>query len=122
MAIADKLWWLPFGSVPEVAPRDLHGRITSAAPPQLLDVRTRAEWRNGHIRGAVSAPITSLGSLLDELALDPERPVVAICLTAHRSIPAVRLLRQHGFADVAQLEGGMQAWWSAGLPTEVPQA
>jgi hypothetical protein len=43
------------------------------------------------------------------LGLDPSRPVVAICLTAHRSIPAVRLLRNRGF-DAAQLAGGMRAW------------
>ena len=38
------------------------------------------------------------------------RPVVAICLSAHRSIPAARLLRAHGFPDAAQLAGGMLAW------------
>jgi rhodanese-related sulfurtransferase len=43
--------------------------------------------------------------------------VVAICLTAHRSIPAVRLLRARGF-EAAQLAGGMLAWRVAGFGEE----
>jgi rhodanese-related sulfurtransferase len=41
--------------------------------------------------------------------------VVAICLSAHRSPPGVRLLRQAGI-DARQLAGGMLAWRRAGLP------
>jgi len=45
--------------------------------------------------------------------------VVAICLTAHRSIPAVRLLASEGF-EATQLKGGMLAWRAAGLPEAGP--
>jgi rhodanese-related sulfurtransferase len=41
--------------------------------------------------------------------------VVAVCLTAHRSVPAVRLLRERGF-EAVQLSGGMMAWRAARLP------
>jgi len=112
--------WLPVGAVPEVAPAALAALLdrNSAAEerPQLVDVRTRMEFDAGHIDGAVSAPILELERALDGLGLDRARPVVAICLSAHRSIPAVRLLRAHGFDDVAQLAGGMRAWRRAGLP------
>jgi rhodanese-related sulfurtransferase len=110
-------WWLPFGAVPEVRATRLARDLASAPAPQLVDVRTHAEFRAGRIRGAISAPITSLSRALPTLGLDPSRRVVAICLTAHRSIPAVRLLRRHGF-DAAQLAGGMLAWRAAGLPEE----
>lgn len=66
---------------------------------------------------SINAPITELKSLLASLSLDSNRPVVAICRSAHRSIPAVRLLRARGF-DASQLQQGMQAWWRAGLPVE----
>jgi rhodanese-related sulfurtransferase len=108
-------WWLPFGAVPEIAPAALSGALAAARPPQLLDVRTPQEYAAGHVDGAVSAPITSLAERLTQLGLDPARPVVAICLTAHRSIPAVRLLRAQGF-EASQLAGGMLAWRAAGLP------
>jgi rhodanese-related sulfurtransferase len=108
-------WWLPFGAVPEIAPAALPAALQGPRPPQLLDVRTPLEFAAGHIDGATSAPITSLAVRLTQLGLDPARPVVAICLTAHRSIPAVRLLRARGF-EASQLAGGMLAWRSAGLP------
>jgi rhodanese-related sulfurtransferase len=111
------LWWIPFGEVPEVGPRELQGRLAGPTPPQVLDVRTTLEWRRGHIAGAIPVPITALRRRLRDLPLDAGRPVVAICLTAHRSIPAVRLLKATGFCDVAQLAGGMTAWWREGLPT-----
>ncbi len=110
-------WWLPFGGVPEIDVLELDGLFKDGRVPQLVDVRTPGEWRMGHIAGAINAPITELKSLLPSLALDRNRPVVAICRSAHRSIPAVRLLRARGF-DACQLQQGMQAWWRAGLPVE----
>lgn len=110
-------WWLPFGRVPELPAVRLARELAATPAPQLLDVRTAAEFRQGRIRGAVSAPITSLAEALPRLGLDRSRKVVAICLSAHRSIPAVRLLRRHGF-EAEQLAGGMLAWRAAGLPEE----
>lgn len=108
---------MPFGNVPEISPEELDRRISGPFPPQLLDVRTALEWRKGRIRGAVHIPINELRRRLGQSGMDPKRPVVAICLTAHRSIPAVRLLQRQGFKDAAQLAGGMQAWRRRGLPT-----
>lgn len=110
-------WWLPFGAVPEIAPRALADALRAPEPPQLVDVRTAAEYRRGHVGGAVSVPITELQGRVAGLGLDRRRRVVAICLSAHRSIPAVRLLRRAGF-DAAQLAGGMLAWRAARLPEE----
>lgn len=112
------LWWVPLGHVAELSAAELSGRLAGDLPPQLLDVRTRAEWRRSHIARSVNVPITELRRRLPELNLDPNAPIVAICLSAHRSIPAVRLLRSCGFRDVAQLKGGMRAWWRADLGTQ----
>lgn len=112
-------WWLPFGKVAEVSPAQLDAmRKDASVRPQIIDVRTGAEWRSSHIAGAVHVPITELGSRIAGLQLDGTRPIVAICRSAHRSIPAVRLLRRQGFRNACQLQGGMLAWWKAGLPVE----
>jgi rhodanese-related sulfurtransferase len=109
--------------VPEIQARRLAllleaGSAPGAAAVQVVDVRTELEWRTSRIRGAVHAPLSRLERDLPALALDPAGLVVCICLSAHRSIPAVRLLRTAGFAEARQLAGGMLAWWAAGLPTD----
>jgi len=111
-------WWLPFGRVDEISAFQLNERLAEQPQPQIVDVRSRAEWRRSHIAGAVNVPLPELKRRLDELHLDRERPVVAICLSAHRSIPAVRLLQLRGFSDAVQLQGGMLAWWREEFPAE----
>ncbi len=116
--LSKTLWWVPFGRVPEIKAAELHARLNGPSPPQLLDVRTTLEWRKSRIAGAVHVPITKLRRRLDGLGLDPKRPIVAICLTGHRSVPAVRLLHSQGFAEAVHLAGGMTAWWRDELPSD----
>lgn len=111
------LWWWPLGRVPEITPAALHAALQAGGPLQLVDVRTRPEHARGHITGARPAPIHTFRAAWPALNLDPGRPVILICRTAHRSIPATRLLQARGF-DARQLTGGMNAWEAQGLPTE----
>ncbi|WP_054032083.1 rhodanese-like domain-containing protein [Desulfatitalea tepidiphila] len=117
MGILPRFWWVPLGKVPEIDASALYQALSAARRPQILDVRTRLEFNRGHIEGAVQVPMRELRSQVETLPFDRQRPVVAVCLSAHRSIPAVRLLKAHGFTDVAQLAGGMIAWRRKGLPT-----
>ena len=109
-------WWLPIGHVAEITPEELIKEMEIPnMSTQLLDVRTRKEWSNDHIKGTINIPITELRSKKNELPFIKDKPIVAICLSAHRSIPAVRLLRSQGFRNVSQLSGGMRAWRQHGL-------
>jgi rhodanese-related sulfurtransferase len=112
-------WWLPFGRVPEVRPAELLEEMAGKAAPFLLDVRTPAEFASGHLKGAVNVPVTSLQGRLSSLGIPAGCQVVAICLSAHRSPPAVRLLRRTG-VEARQLAGGMLAWRLAGNPVVRP--
>ncbi len=110
-------WWFPFGRVEEITSRDLQAKIkSSGANLQLLDVRSVAEYQGGHIARTRNVPIETLPRELAGLKLDPKRPVVAICLSGHRSVPAYRLLKRAGFAEVYSLAGGMLAWRREKLP------
>jgi len=108
-------WWWPFGSVPEISAAQLDRELRSRRSPQLVDVRSAGEHAAGHIGGVKLAPLPELRQRLDGLGLDPARPVVAVCQTGHRSVPAVRLLQRAGY-DARQLAGGMNAWRRAKLP------
>jgi rhodanese-related sulfurtransferase len=109
-------WWLPFGHVPEITATKLNELLKDGGA-QLVDVRTPVEFAAGHVTGAHNVPIYALERALSSLALDPNRPIVAICATAHRSPPAVRLLRAAGYRNAVQLKGGLLSWLAARLPT-----
>ena len=122
MSFLDQLkkhfWWLPFGHVAEINADELNAHLTGHRPVKIIDVRSGVEWRRSHIPGAVSVPVNELKVRFASLQLDAEQPIIAICLSAHRSIPAVRLLQAHGFENAVQLKGGMLAWWKRNYPTE----
>jgi rhodanese-related sulfurtransferase len=107
---APGLWWLPFGTVPEIPPEQLKNWLDEGKPVQLVDSRTPVEYRQGHIEGARQAPVTDLPEAINRLELDVTRPVVVICLSGHRSRPGTRLLRKRGY-QAYSLKGGMLAWW-----------
>ena len=111
-----RFWWLPVGHVPEINAAVLNARLSGDNPPKIVDVRSGVEWRRSHIPGAVSVPINELKDRLASLQLDAQQPIIAICLSAHRSIPAVRLLQAQGFENAVQLKGGMLAWWNQHIP------
>jgi rhodanese-related sulfurtransferase len=81
----------------------------------VLDVRPQAEYRAGHIPGALSIPLTELKERLAELPRDQE--VVAYCRGPYcvLAAQAVELLREHGFR-VVRLEDGVADWRAHGLP------
>lgn len=109
--------WAPMGRVPELNAKAVYKRIKKN-DIQILDVRFKVEWGKSHIEGAVNLPITKLSAHnIAQLNLSPDKAIVVICLSAHRSIPGVRQLKELGFDDSYQLEGGMISWWRAKFPT-----
>jgi hydroxyacylglutathione hydrolase len=83
-------------------------RLASTTPPQVVDVRTDAEWSAGHIG-------STLHLVLDDLAKNTarvprDRELVVVCKSGYRSSIAASLLRSAGFERVTDLAGGMDAW------------
>lgn len=82
---------------------------------QLVDVRSEREYAAGHLAGAKLLPVPEIEDRLSEI--DERRPVLLYCRTGHRSDSALRILREHGYAEAKHLAGGILAWRAAGLPT-----
>ncbi len=81
-----------------------------------LDVRTPAEYEEAHIEGAILHPLTSLDvERVRALTTDREGCVV-VCKGGGRAKQAAEKLVAAGVPNVQVLEGGVQAWESAGLP------
>jgi rhodanese-related sulfurtransferase len=77
----------------------------------LLDVREPYEWQAGHIERAVHLPMGDVMAHLDDIPAD--REVVVVCKVGGRSAQVVDYLNQVGRTAV-NLDGGMDAWASAG--------
>jgi metal-sulfur cluster biosynthetic enzyme/rhodanese-related sulfurtransferase len=75
----------------------------------VLDVRTEAEWANGHIPRATLIPIDELEDRLRELPPKDARMLV-YCAAGGRSLQACQTLADHGWTRLLLLAGGMHAW------------
>jgi rhodanese-related sulfurtransferase len=83
---------------------------------QLLDVRTKEEWNEGHLEGATLVTVTEEGFLEKAKSeLDAKKPVLVYCRSGARSAKATEQLRAAGFT-VHDLKGGITAWKDAGKP------
>ncbi|HEX4883454.1 MAG TPA: MBL fold metallo-hydrolase [Casimicrobiaceae bacterium] len=111
--------WAPltftFAGIYEIQPQALEEH---AAGIRILDVRERDEIDGplGRLRGATCIPLGELASRTGELPKD--KPIVAVCRAGARSAQAVAMLAKAGFADVANLAGGMLRWRAEGHPVE----
>ncbi len=83
---------------------------------QILDVRTSDEYAIGHIEGAINADITSSEFSNAIQKLDKDKAVFVYCLSGGRSSTAAQQLKEQGFKEIINLEGGVLAWNAAQLP------
>lgn len=84
----------------------------------VVDVRTETQYREGHIKGALSLPKEKIAGRLGELPEDKLIVSYCACPAEHLSIDASLQIRRLGRQNVAALVGGLRAWFREGLPTE----
>ncbi len=84
---------------------------------QIVDVRRKTEWDQGHIPGALHKPLDRVAKMLGDL--DPSKPVVVNCKGGARSAIACSLIQRAGFENVTNLIGGLDAWQATGLAVSV---
>ena len=81
---------------------------------QIVDVRRKPEWDQGHIGGALHKPLDHVAEMLGDL--DRQKPVVVHCKGGYRSAIGCSLIQRAGFENVTNLIGGLDAWQATGLP------
>lgn len=81
----------------------------------VLDVRTPEEFVAGHLANAQNVDFyaSDFASQLDEL--DKDTPYVVYCRSGNRSASAIEIMRNLGFTEVWEVDGGIIAWEQAGL-------
>ena len=94
--------------VPAISVHDLKRKRDVREAIQLIDVREPFEFEIARIDGAKLIPLGQLANRLHELKRNGQ--TVVHCHTGMRSAQAVQMLRQTGFTNVYNLEGGIDAW------------
>lgn len=70
----------------------------------LLDVRTKEEYKDGHIEGSINIPLQSIYSV-QTLITDFDKPIFVHCLSGARSAQATSVLKSMGYTNVENIGG-----------------
>jgi phage shock protein E len=65
----------------------------------IIDVRSKAEFAGGHIKGSINIPVDQLSNNLNKLK-DKNKPIITCCASGMRSASATSLLKSNGYAIV----------------------
>lgn len=98
-----------------LAPKEFSEKL-KAENAFLLDVRTPEEFAEGHIEGAVNMDVQSADFNTQVSALDKNKAYYVYCRSGRRSASAQEIMKEAGFKQVYNLEGGILAWEKEGLP------
>ncbi len=95
---------------------ELRHRIEERANLQVIDVRKPAEFKSGHVPGAVNLTLSHLADQIP--SVDASRPVAVICQSGYRSMAASSILERHGLSEIYNVVGGTAAWTAAGFAVD----
>lgn len=115
-------------AVPGISPLEAQRRMKEDPKTVVVDVRDAPDTgETGVIPGALNVSLGMLPVRADrELPedwrnsslQDRSRPIITTCALGPNGARGARDLKDMGFTNVCYVEGGMQAWLNAGLPTE----
>ncbi len=97
---------------------ELRRLIDSGHAPAIVDVRTGSSFATQHIPGALRMTLEEIGEQLASLPTDNEIVLYCTCPNEASAARVARALMDHGFTRVRPLEGGLDSWLAAGLPTD----
>lgn len=65
----------------------------------ILDVRSKGEYANGHIKGSINISVDTLENNLSKIK-DKNKPVITCCASGMRSASAKNILKSNGYLEV----------------------
>ena len=109
-----------YQSIQDISTTDAFTMIENrASDPDfvLLDIRTPEEFDAEHIEGAANIDFYS-ENFRDELdTLDKEKAYLIYCRTDRRTGESLSIMRELGFVEVYNMDGGINSWKAEGFST-----
>ncbi len=95
--------------ITQISTDELKAIITNQAKePIIIDVREVDEYEDGHLPGVPLIPMNVIPTMVDQL--DQSKSYLLICRSGRRSQNTALYMKEQGFANVRNYEGGMLDW------------
>ena len=99
--------------------QDVKSRIEGSDDALVVDVLPTDHYESGHIPGAVNVPLAAdrFVDAVEGVATSKEQPIIVYCASSECDLSpkAAEQLEKAGFKKVADFEGGIEEWKSAGF-------
>jgi rhodanese-related sulfurtransferase len=103
----------------ELTAKELASKIASGEKLVIIDVNPLAQFKEGHIQGAIQGDLNSLRrtteTYLNQLGVKKTDTIVLVCETGSRSAITLPYLVKAGYSTVYNLKDGNLAWLRAGF-------
>ena len=102
--------------ITNVTPSQAQSLLGKDGAPQVIDLRTQEEFKEGHISGAQVVDVKKEDYEKQLQKLDPNQPYLIHCRSGGRSTKALPSFEKLGFKKIYHLDKGFNSWKEAGLP------
>ncbi|KKO19407.1 MAG: rhodanese-like domain-containing protein [Candidatus Brocadia sp.] len=103
-------------TVRNISPGQAREILEKSQDAYILDVRTKEEYNESHLKGANLIPIQELEQNISKIPKD--KIIVVHCASGKRSAKACAMLKDKGLKELCNVEGGIKQWKAEGLPVE----
>jgi rhodanese-related sulfurtransferase len=95
----------------EILDVDTFNKLITTENVQLIDVRTRMEYKAGHIENALNIDFFDSSNFNENFAsFDKDKPMYLYCRSGNRSQRTAKKLLKIGFKKIYDLKGGYKGW------------
>ena len=84
----------------------------------VIDIRAKADYKKGHIRGSVNIPTNQVEEGAKGLPKDKSKPVILVCASGVTTSAVAQKMHKLGFENLYRLQGGITTWKGENLPLE----
>lgn len=93
----------------KISPKEANALMNANKNTIVLDVRTEAEYEEGHIDGSILIPDYELKEKAEEILTDKAATILIYCRSGRRSASAARILQELGYTAIYDF-GGIIDW------------
>lgn len=76
----------------------------------FVDVRSKQEYEEGHLNGAINIPLYDIGNNVSTILKDKKEEIIVYCKSGVRSKKAKKKLENLGYMNVKEIEGGLDRY------------